>query len=240
LIKSINRGIYEYYRNKLTKKQKKSEQFSKQYWKKVRELDITLSYEENKNIFDENLYKDNNDFSRNRYYETYKSRMDDIKNAYAYVNILKKSNYLIFKHNFIETDKLLIMENDFEMYLENIELKNEDFIKYKNKDKIIGLHLDNCYFNLYENSTLRKYFPNIFNEIGNMNLQNLIEDYIISNLINLKHLEIKNLKIKINTSHSRQYNYRYEDIIYSSSIKFKDVDYNIDYRLEYRDTSPYD
>ena len=53
-IKLINNAIWRFHNNKLTKKQKKSMQYSEQFWKKIRYLSFSLSYDENKNIYKKN------------------------------------------------------------------------------------------------------------------------------------------------------------------------------------------
>ena len=154
------------------------------------------TYDVNKNIYEENdsLTKDK--------YEG-KLNFNIIKDAYIYSNILKKSNHLFFKglsfgrysSSFFESKNLLLMDNNFELYLENVDLNNrfsyrpvlhdatdrETFNNWINSNKIKKLHLINCFFNLRPED--------------NRNLQHLIEYYITSNLPNLEYLEIENLKI---------------------------------------------
>ena len=196
-ISAINTSIKWYQNKKLTKKQKKSEQYSKQYWKKIRYLDLLLSYDVNKNIYEENDY-----LTKDKYKGILNFNI--IKDAYMYSNILKKSNHLIFKglsySRLFESKNLLLMDNNFELYLENINLNNRFFNRYNvdekdsdtfnnwiNSNKIKKLHLINCFFNL--NDTYLYH--------DNINLQHLIEYYITSNLPNLEYLEIKNLKINV-------------------------------------------
>lgn len=197
-MKKINRAISRFQSNKLTKKQRKSEENSRLYWKKIKYLNFSLSIDENKNIYDEN-----NSLKKDRYEGIL--NFDIISNAYLYSNLLKISNYLIFKENtnagrrygisFFDSDKLLLIDNYFELYLENINLNNRSYNIYPKKDektftdwinsnKIEKLCLTDCYFYLEKNE--------------NDNLQNLIENYIILKIPNLKHLEIKNLKINKN------------------------------------------
>jgi len=219
-ISKINISIWRFQNNKLTKKQKKSEQYSKQYWKKIRYLDLSLSYEENKNI-----YEENDSLTKDRYEGILNFNI--IKNAYLYSNILKKSNYLIFRglsldrfsSSFFKSKNLLLMENNFELYLENINLNNRSlsyldfekdkktFINWINSNKIKKLHLINCYFNVNED---------------NINLQYLIEYYITSNLPNLEYLEIENLKINVINSN------RDKIVNIENSIFFKNIITKID------------
>ena len=243
-ISAINTSIQRYQNKKITKKQKKSEQYSKQYWKKIRYLDLLLSYDVNKNIYEENDY-----LTKDK-----EINFNIIKDAYMYSNILKKSNHLIFKglsysrfkglsySRFFESKNLLLMDNNFELYLENINLNNRLFGSYYcfnhdekdgatfnnwiNSNKIKKLHIINCFFNL--NDT--------YNNNDNINLQHLIEYYITSNLPNLKYLEIKNLKINV-------INYNKNGIVcIENSIFVENIFTKIDkeHKINYIDLSPYD
>lgn len=224
-IKLINNAIWRFHNNKLTKKQKKSMQYSEQFWKKIRYLSFSLSYDENKNI-----YKENGSLLHDRYEGNL--CFDIIKNAYVYSKILKKSKYLVFEdliiqrrtgnaQSFWNSDELLLMKNNFELYLTNIclyqeapiysydknlECKMRTFFNYKNSEKIEKLYLTNCYFKISDDK----------------NLQYLIDKYVISDLPNLKYLEINNLKIIIE-------NYKYHhDTIVENSLIFTDIIGKID------------
>lgn len=201
-MKKINMAIWRFRNNKLTKKQKQSKQYLRQYWTKIKYLNFSLSYDENLNI-----YEENNSLKNDKYEGML--NFDIISNAYLYSNLLKISNYLIFKDlliegrtnghwsSFFDSNKLLLIDNYFELYLENVNLNNRyygrhdytkkdgnTFTDWINSDKIEKLCLNDCYFHLENNE--------------NDNLQHLIENYIILKIPNLKHLEIKNLKIKKN------------------------------------------
>ena len=54
------------------------------FWKKIRYLDLLLSYDVNKNIYEENDY-----LTKDK-----EINFNIIKDAYMYSNILKKSNHL--------------------------------------------------------------------------------------------------------------------------------------------------
>jgi|SaaInlStandDraft_7_1057024.scaffolds.fasta_scaffold00958_9 hypothetical protein len=213
-IDKLNISIWRHQNNKLTKKQKNSEQYSKKYWKNIRYLDLSFSYNVNKNI-----YEENDSLKKDRYEGILNFNI--IKDAYMYSNILKKSNYLIFKDlsskrrsnhatglkSFFELKNLLLMDNNFELLLENVNLNNryytkydynkedgETFIGWINSNKIKKLYLINCFFNLED----------IYRSKDNINLQHLIEYYIISNLPNLEHLEMENLKINVKNYHKNK------------------------------------
>ena len=80
------------------------------------------------------------------------------------------------------------------------------FFNYKNSEKIEKLYLTNCYFKISDDK----------------NLQYLIDKYVISDLPNLKYLEINNLKIIIE-------NYKYHhDTIVENSLIFTDIIGKID------------
>jgi hypothetical protein len=235
-IKLINSAIWRFHNKKLTKKQKKSMQYSKQFWKKIRYLSFSLSYDENKNIYEEN---------GSLLYDKYEGNLcfDIIKNAYIYSKILKKSNYLVFEdliikritgnthQSFWNSDELLLMENNFELYLtniclyqeprfscdENLECKKENFFHYKNNEKIEKLYLMNCYFIIFRD---------------NKNLQYLIDKYVITDLPNLKYLEINNLKI------ITEGRFEYSPKIVENSLIFTNIISKIDEKhiIEFIDT----
>lgn len=208
-MKKINMAIMRFHNNKLTKKQKNSKQYLRQYWTKIKYLNFSLSCDENKKI-----YEENNSLKKDRYEGML--NFDIISNAYLYSNLLKISKYLIFKdlliegktnahrRSFFDSNKLLLIDNYFELYLENVNINNryyerydynkedgETFIGWINSNKIKKLYLINCFFNLED----------LYRSKDNINLQHLIEYYIISNLPNLEYLEIENLKINVKNHH---------------------------------------
>lgn len=246
-IDKLNISIWRHQNNKLTKKQKKSEQYLKQtrYWEKIRYLDLSLSYDENLNI-----YKENDSLNKDRYEGILNFNI--IKDAYIYSNILKKSNYLIFKDlsskrrpnhttelkSFFESRNLLLMDNNFELFLEKVNLNNRYNTKYVNKgdgqtfigwinsNKIKKLYLINCFFNLEDT-----YYSK-----DNINLQHLIEYYITSNLPNLEYLEIENLKINVKNYHKNK------TVNIENSIFLKNIITKIDkeHKINYFDISDND
>lgn len=234
-MKKINMAISRFHNNKLTKKQKKSEQYLRQYWKKIKYLNFSLSYDENKKI-----YEENDSLKKDRYEGILNFNI--ISNAYLYSNLLKISNYLIFKDllikgktnehwsNFFDSNKLLLIDNYFELYLENVNINNRYYERYDytkkdgntftdwiNSDKIEKLYLIDCYFHLEKNE--------------NDNLQHLIENYIILKIPNLKHLEIKNLKIKKNVYGDNEKKIHIiNDLLFSKNIIIQfDNKYEINY-----------
>ena len=226
--KKINTAIWRYQNNKLTKKQKKSPQYNIPYWKNIHYLDLLLTYEQN-----ENIYKQNNSLKSDRYEG--ELNFDIIKNTCIYKNLLQVSKFLIFNKNFFPED-ILIMEKNFDLYLNNICLnsslfyyrstihnnyqstKSINLTNYINKDKIIKLYLDECYF----------YCEKI------IDLQQLLEYYITSNLPNLEYIEIKKLIIKKITHDYMCNTYIHWKPI--PSLNFKNIKLNIDeyYKVEIR------
>jgi len=188
--KKINSAIRRHQNSKLTKKQKKSEQYLRQtqYWEKIKYLDLTLTLEEN-----EIIYKENNSLIKDRYEGSL--NFDVIIKAYTYKELLEISPFLIFEQittyrntgnmliNYLDNKNFLIMKNDFELKLNGVKFTpNNNFNNYICNNKIITLHLISCYFEC---------------EFGNKyDFEYIVKNLIILGMTNLKFLKIKNFKIK--------------------------------------------
>ena len=203
-IKKINDAIQRYQNNKLTKKQKNSESYSKQYWKNIYYLDLSLSLEEN-----ENIYK-LNDLLQRDIYEGYLN-FKIIKKAYNYRDLLKLSNYLKFAKykgryiiNFFDIGNFLNINNNVELVICDTSINQKSFKNYIYSDHIKKLCLVNCTISsdvafikienvsiYWENGDISKN-----SSVYSQDMAVIFNTCIFPFLKNLEYIEIKNLKIK--------------------------------------------